>query len=1041
MKVKIIPHHNTKPESILKFIFLLICLFHFNTIIYGQDKKNEMGDFFVSNYGRAFLKTNYLNWSVLQDPDGVIYYGNSTNGVLTFDGQKVRPVLDKDGEPTRGNGRALLKDSKNTIYSIIGRSFGYIEKNQFNEPIYFSLSDDLPDQDEVNSTLWSAGVLNDTVMFQSEKSVYLYKDKKLLSVEHFENVLHTLNVNKGGAYLRIWGEGIYKLIEGKFKYLPSSKKIFSENRVDEQYSLDNGDQLLVSRDVGAWYLKKDGKLIKAKADEIDDFMNKNEVYVGGSRLKDGTIPIVTSKGGMIFVDNKLKVNALLTKETGLNDNHITGFIQDRQGDIWGTNFGLFRVSFDSTMTYFSERNNMSGAIQDITRNKGKLYVRTSEDLYDLVPKNNAFEQSKFEANNVNELAGWNSILKFDDQIITTNNYSIKTTKNRNTEVVSPIYRTNSTIRSKVNPSIIFSSNRVYGLLAHQYKNGKWNQLKLKNQDSIKPLNITEVSPGKILALTADGVFIYSYKSDGQGNYVKLTIDKKVVKSNRFFMETYNDSTHMLVDSLKNYYSLDLKSNKAILTDIELDTTIVPKEGFVRYAYNSQSKNGWTLSKSGLFKTHFDVKKGFLFEQYPFYKVDISELAGGFYAEGSGESEILWIGSQDNKLYRYYPELAIKESRLKYKAIVREIYTNGEKAHIKLGSLPFKNNNLSFEVSYPVFGNESKTLFSYWLEGQDNNWSEFVPDFKKEYTNLSEGDYKFRVRAKDASGEISEEGFTEFTISPPWYRSVLAYISYFLALILSFKQFGKYQAKKSYNKAENERKNSELAAAKDLQNRLLPKSLPEIKQFDISAFLRTSTEVGGDYYDFFESQDGSLYAICGDATGHGTPSGMLVSITKAGLIGLPQMSPKDMLHELNRVVKKVDLGILRMSLNIALIKDNKLTLSSAAMPPYYIYRANSDTAEEIQISGLPLGSFNDEYFDEITTTFNPGDILVILSDGLPEAPNLSGDLFDYQKLQDLISTYGNKTAEEIIDNLVREVDKWLAGENNPDDITLVVIKHN
>ena len=68
-------------------------------------------------------------------------------------------------------------------------------------------------------------------------------------------------------------------------------------------------------------------------------------------------------------------------------------------------------------------------------------------------------------------------------------------------------------------------------------------------------------------------------------------------------------------------------------------------------------------------------------------------------------------------------------------------------------------------------------------------------------------------------------------------------------------------------------------------------------------------------------------------------------------------------------------------------------------------------------------------------------MIILSDGLPEAPNLSGDLFDYQKLQDLISTYGNKTAKEIIDNLVREADKWLAGENNPDDITLVVIKHN
>jgi serine phosphatase RsbU (regulator of sigma subunit) len=242
----------------------------------------------------------------------------------------------------------------------------------------------------------------------------------------------------------------------------------------------------------------------------------------------------------------------------------------------------------------------------------------------------------------------------------------------------------------------------------------------------------------------------------------------------------------------------------------------------------------------------------------------------------------------------------------------------------------------------------------------------------------------------------------------------------LTLVLCFIQFGKYQAKKSFLKAENERKNSELAAAKDLQNRLLPKTLPVIKNLDIAGYLRTSTEVGGDYYDFFEQPDGSLYAICGDATGHGTPSGMLVSITKAGIIGLPQMSPKDMLHELNR--------------------DNQITLSSAGMPPYFIYRAATNTTEEIQLSGVPLGSFNDVHFDQTTTSFNAGDILVIISDGLPEAPNLTGELFDYQKLQDLITTYGNKTAQEVIDQLMIEADAWLSGNHNPDDITLVVIKH-
>ena len=446
-----------------------------------------------------------------------------------------------------------------------------------------------------------------------------------------------------------------------------------------------------------------------------------------------------------------------------------------------------------------------------------------------------------------------------------------------------------------------------------------------------------------------------------------------------------------------------------------------------------------ITETGLYKIAFDLENGYSFTKYPFFTVPLRELSGALFAEGLGESEILWIGSQEEKLYRYYPELAIEEKRQTYKALIRAIYANGQKAPLDLGNLPFSENNLLFEVAYPVFGNESKTTFSYWLEGQDKTWSEFIPDFKKEYTNLKEGNYKFRVRAMDASGQISEEGVLEFKISPPWYRTLWAYGFYLLSLVLAFIQFGKFQAKKSFLKAENERKNSELAAAKDLQERLLPKTLPIIKNLDIAGYLRTSTEVGGDYYDFFEQADGSLFAICGDATGHGTPSGMLVSITKAGIIGLPQMSPKDMLHELNRVVKKVDLGILRMSLNIALIKEDQLTLSSAGMPPYYIYRAATGTTEEIQISGVPLGSFTNAYFDQVETSFHSGDILVIISDGLPEAPNLTGDLFDYQKLQDLITTYGKKSAQEVIDQLMVEADAWLSGKHNPDDITLVVIK--
>jgi hypothetical protein len=1002
----------------------------------AQSNKIETGNFFVTNYSRSFLNSVSGNWSLLQDTDGVIYIGNTAEGILIYDGQKIRRVYDKQGLPKMGLTRALVMDSKKTIYTIIGGEFGYLEKNKFGESVFYSLSDKLSKKDQVNSALWSAGVINDTVIFQSEKLVYLYKYKKPLKVQHFSSLLHTAKFNEAGAFLRIWGEGLFKFTGGAFKLIPSTKEIFAQNRIDEQYILDNGDNLLVSRNNGVWYLRKDCSLEKAKSEELDNFIKLNESYTGGKKLRNNIIPIVTIKGGLLFIDDKLQIKSILNTSNGLNFDYTSSTMQDRAGDVWGTSDNIFKVSFDTSITYFSTINKLKGSVSAIKRVDGKLFVRTGKDLFDFVPKGNINGQSTFEKNNINESG--DDILKFDDQIITTNNYTVKTTKNRVTKIISPIYRSNSTIRSKLNPSILFTSNFAVGLLAHQYKNGEWKQIQFTNKDKLPCFNLVEETKGKIVLQSWNGLYLYEYNNEGQGRYTKLEMDTSFTSLKQLFILTVNGNINLFVDSLNHFYKADLVKNKLIYTGFTIDS-FVNKAGW-SYTYNADSKYGWMRTKSGLYKTYFDFKNGFTFKQYPFYKVDLSELSSAMFAEGTGDKEVLWLGSQDEKLYRYFPELAIKEKHQNYKALIRAIYANGQKAPLDLGTLPFSNNNLLFEVAYPVFGNESKTTFSYWLEGQDKTWSDFVTDFKKEYTNLKEGNYKFHVRAKDASGEISEEGVLEFKISPPWYRTIWAYGLYLLLLIISFLQFGKYQAKKSFQKAENERKNSELAAAKDLQNRLLPKTLPVVPNLDIAGYLRTSTEVGGDYYDFFEQPDGSLYAICGDATGHGTPSGMLVSITKAGIIGLPQLSPNDMLHELNRVVKKVDLGILRMSLNIAHLKNNQLTLSSAGMPPYYIYRAASNTTEEIQISGVPLGSFNDAYFDEISTTFNAGDILVIISDGLPEAPNLFGDLFDYQKLHDLIATYGSLTAQEVIDQLMIEADAWLSGRHNPDDITLVVIKH-
>ena len=165
-----------KKSSINKYIFVLL----FTLLnIFAEAQKIETGNFFVTNYSRSFLNSVSGNWGILQDREGVIYIGTSGEGILTYDGQKIRRVIDSSGQPKKGLTREIIIDSKNTIYTSIGSlEFGYVEKNEFGESIYTSLSKNLEPENQVKSSIWGMVIHNDTVFFQSEKAIYLYKYKK-----------------------------------------------------------------------------------------------------------------------------------------------------------------------------------------------------------------------------------------------------------------------------------------------------------------------------------------------------------------------------------------------------------------------------------------------------------------------------------------------------------------------------------------------------------------------------------------------------------------------------------------------------------------------------------------------------------------------------------------------------------------------------------------------------------------------------------------------------------------------------------------------
>ena len=297
-----------------------------------------------------------------------------------------------------------------------------------------------------------------------------------------------------------------------------------------------------------------------------------------------------------------------------------------------------------------------------------------------------------------------------------------------------------------------------------------------------------------------------------------------------------------------------------------------------------------------------------------------------------------------------------------------------------------------------------------------------------------------IYAVNGDGQRSSNNLMlEIYNAPPWWLRVETIFGYLIFLTVSIRAFVNYREKRTKERMEGERKNQELEEAKQLQNSLLPKENPSVNGFDISTYLKPATEIGGDYYDFFYEEGEYFYAICGDATGHGVVSGIMVSVTKAGLNGIPMGEPSTILQQLNRIVKRVNFGRLRMSLSVAQFNKNKFKISSAAMPPTYYFSARDNDIEEILVPNLPLGGIETEKFDGVEKDFHPGDVMVMISDGLPELPNKRNDLLDYPQVFNCIKDNAKKSALEIKDALVELSDEWAEGLMNPDDITIVVIK--
>lgn len=242
------------------------------------------------------------------------------------------------------------------------------------------------------------------------------------------------------------------------------------------------------------------------------------------------------------------------------------------------------------------------------------------------------------------------------------------------------------------------------------------------------------------------------------------------------------------------------------------------------------------------------------------------------------------------------------------------------------------------------------------------------------------------------------------------------------------------------RAENERRVKELEEARQLQFSMLPKKLPNVPNLEIAVYMKPATEVGGDYYDFHVSSDGTLTVAVGDATGHGLKAGTVVAATKSLFRAFAnEKDITNIFRQSSQALKEMNLRGLFMAMTILKIKDNTMRISSAGMPSTLVYRAESKLVEELSIRAMPLGSVAKFPYQQQEISLSSGDTIVILSDGFPEMFNTENEMLGFAEAADVLPDIAGNSSQEIINRFVEVGEKWAGNRPPDDDVTFVVMK--
>jgi len=725
---------------------------------------------YIRNFHKSDYKADTQNWGISQDKRGFIYFANN-DGLLSFDGVEWNLTRVSESSPLR----SILVDSKDRILVGLINDFGIVNRTGNKPSSFTSLKKLLPEDYREFNEIWRIHEVSQGILFQCYEYIFLYDGNQIKVIEPGTRFRFSFQTGSK-VYVHEPGVGIYQFAGDHLEKLPwwnfnHDKEIISVLEAD-------AEKLFVCTTNDGVFIVEDGLVRKWEA-AVNELLLRGRLY-SAVRTPDGGFAFGTILNGMVITDSEGNIRYAINNQNGMQNNTILSLFVDNSENLWlGLDNGIDFVEINSPLSYIGSDKIGTGYCCRVF--EGNLYLGTNQGLY-MVPYK--AEATSADPELVEKTAGqvW-TLEEFGGQLFCGHNQGTYLINGRKAEKICNEEGAWKFIPVNGRPDLVIGGH-YNGLLLFRRINGRWEyDKKIKGFEESSRYLFQDAKGFLWIGHSGKGIFRLSLNESCDSVTEIITFNDRGLASGPGNI-LFRFDNRIYVSTLEEIVEFDDANNRFIPSGRMND--LFGNSGKIKFVAPDVNGYTWFIaeSESGYLRHNEDMT-------YTRVTVPLRKLRGRFVNEFEFlypfDGENIYMGIENGfvnydpsvpKMYNREFSAYITRVELSYPDSVLYLWDEGNNKEFKF---PWKRNSFRFYYASPFFENDNPLMFSYFLDGFTDEWSDWSNEEYKDFTNLHEGKYVLSLKAKNIYGVESEPDYFQFEILPPWRRSAVAYIIYLLII--------------------------------------------------------------------------------------------------------------------------------------------------------------------------------------------------------------------------------------------------------------------